>query len=82
MGLCCSILAASLVAAVGSQGMPAYRLYRTDGVGHIRSSAVVEAKCDRDAMVAARETLKGGTGELWLEGKMVCRLGAAMDGAC
>jgi hypothetical protein len=50
-------------------------LYHTDGAGHIQSAEIVEAESDREALVAAKQTLKGNAGELWLEGKMVCRLG-------
>lgn len=57
--------------------MPAYRLYFTDGDGHIRSAEIVEARSDRDAMIIAKEKLKGAPGELWLEGKMVCCLSKA-----
>lgn len=53
--------------------MPAYRLFSTDGAGHIRATNVVEASSDREARLLAKEALKGAPGELWLEAKMVCR---------
>ena len=56
--------------------MPAYRLYHTDGIGHIRSAEIVVARSEDDAVVAAKESLKGHSGELWHEGKMICRIGS------
>lgn len=53
--------------------MPAYRLFSTDGAGHIRSTNVVEAPSEREALLRAKEVLKGAPGELWLEAKLVCR---------
>jgi hypothetical protein len=53
--------------------MPAYRLFRTDGSGQIRSSEVVQAETDALALRAARQMLDGRSGELWLESKIVAR---------
>lgn len=55
--------------------MPLYRLYRFDVSGRIRSSDVVEAASDPDAMKLASERLGGASGELWLGQRLVFWLG-------
>jgi len=61
--------------------MAAYRLYRFDRSGHIHTSAVVEAADDAAAIQLAGEMLADGSGELWLENRMITRLGNALHKA-
>ncbi len=55
--------------------MPAYRLYVLDRASHIRSSEIIEAGTDQEAMRAARKLLNGSSGELWLAENKVCTFG-------
>ena len=61
--------------------MAAYRLYRFDGSGHIHTSMVVEAEDDAAAIQLASEMLAEGSGELWLEHRMITRLGKSLHNA-
>ena len=61
--------------------MAAYRLYRFDGSGRIHTSEVVEAEDDAAAIRLAGEMLADGSGELWLEQRMIARLGKALHKA-
>ena len=61
--------------------MAAYRLYRFDGSGHIHTSAVVQAEDDADAIRLADEMLADGSGELWLEQRLIARLGQSLHNA-
>lgn len=61
--------------------MAAYRLYRFDRSGHIHTSLVVEAEDDAAAILAANEMLADGSGELWLEERMIGRLGKSLHKA-
>ena len=61
--------------------MAAYRLYRFDGSGHIHTSEVVEAANDADAIRLAGVLLADGSGELWLEQRMITRLGKSLHHA-
>jgi hypothetical protein len=55
--------------------MPGYRLYRFDPSGHFNSSEVIAADSDTSALRAASELLAGAAGELWLDEKLISRLG-------
>jgi hypothetical protein len=61
--------------------MAAYRLYRFDRSGHIHTSEVVEAADDAAAIRLASEMLADGSGELWLEQRMIRRLGKSLHNA-
>ena len=61
--------------------MAAYRLYRFDGSGHIHTSAVVEADDDATAIRLGDAMLADGSGELWLEHRMISRLGKSLHNA-
>jgi len=61
--------------------MAAYRLYRFDGSGRIHTSEVVEAADDAAAVQIASELLADGSGELWLEQRMIRRLGKSLHKA-
>ena len=61
--------------------MAAYRLYRFDGSGRIHISEVVEAADDAAAIRLAGEMLADGSGELWLEQRMITRLGKSLHKA-
>jgi len=61
--------------------MAAYRLYRFDRSGHIHTSAVVEAEDNAAAIRLAGKMLADGSGELWLEHRMITRLGKSLHNA-
>ena len=61
--------------------MAAYRLYRFNRSGHIHTSLVVEAEDDAAAIRLAGEMLADGSGELWLEQRMIRRLGKSLHKA-
>jgi hypothetical protein len=55
--------------------MLGYRLYRFDKAGHFNWSEVIPAETDTSAMRTACQLLAGAAGELWLDEKLVSRLG-------
>lgn len=55
--------------------MRSYRLYRTDGLGHIETASILEAESDDDAIEQARKLLGATAGELWLERRRIFRFG-------
>lgn len=54
--------------------MPTYRLIRTDGMGPV-SQRQFRADSNRDALIKARGLIRGGTGELWRDDELVCKIG-------
>jgi hypothetical protein len=63
----------------GGSSLPAYRLYRLDGVGKIASADWIEADADEAALREARSRVDGHRVELW-DGKRLVGPPAA-DGA-
>ncbi len=55
--------------------MRGYRLYRFDRSGHFSSLEIIPADSDTTALRAANELLSGAPGELWLDAKLISRLG-------
>ena len=56
--------------------MPTYRLVRTDGMGPASQRLrQFRADSNRDALVKARGLIRGGTGELWRDDELVCKIG-------
>lgn len=55
--------------------MRGYRLYRFDRSGHFSSAEVLAAESDTGALKAAADRLAGAPGELWLDGRLISRLG-------
>ena len=51
--------------------MPAYRMYRLDGVGKIISADWIEADADAEAARQAQEMMDGHRFELWQRDRLV-----------